>query len=106
MEQLLCALPVHLLAVLLGRQVHGAAAAAQQSSGEDSAVKAEPGAMTLEVGDGLGDKSGSGIVRDGPASLELPAMYVKKGLVALSHLADLAARTPLAGRLEVRPTRP
>jgi hypothetical protein len=96
LEQLLGALPVHLLAVLLGRQAHGAAVATSNGAGE--AVKAEPGTAAADA-EPLGNGSGGGEAHDGP--LELPAVYLKKGLVALSHLADLALRTPVAHRLEV-----
>ena len=98
LEQLLSVLPVHLLAVLLGRQLHGGTSAEPNSGG--AAVKAEPGAAATEP-EPDSDAADGGMARDGP--LELPAMYLKKGLVTLSHLADLAMRTPLASRLEVRP---
>ena len=89
-EQLLGALPLHLLAVLVGRQATGAASA--QSPGGPAAAGVEHSTASPAQPD-------QKPALDGRAAL--PAVYLKKGLVALSHLADLAARTPLAEKLEV-----
>ena len=90
LEQLLGALPMHLLAVLLGRQAPDIAAARADSRPISADV--EPAAAVPAGTDGQPPVDGlSG----------LPAAYLKKGLVALSNLADLAARTPLAMKLEV-----
>ena len=90
MEQLLGALPVHLLAVLLERQAPAATFVTGDS--RPPSADAEPGSAAPAV-------TGGQPALDG--GLKLPAVYLKKGLVALSHLADLAARTPLAKTLEV-----
>ena len=90
-EQLLGALPVHLLAVLLGRQSATAAASMTADSRPTSADVKPSAAAPAEAG--------RQPALDRPEGL--PAAYLKKGLVALSHLADLAARTPLAKILEV-----
>ncbi len=91
MEQLLGALPIHLLAVLLERQAPAAAASGTADSRLTS-VDVEPG--TAEPAEAGRQPAPDGLSR-------LPAAYLKKGLMALSHLADLAARTPLAQILEV-----
>ncbi len=90
-EQLLGALPVHLLALLLGRQGPAAAASVTADS--------RPSSADPEAGTAAPAEAGGQSAHDAPA--KLPAAYLKKGLVALSHLADLAARTPLAKILEV-----
>ena len=90
-EQLLGALPVHLLAVLVNRQAPGAASA--DANGRTAATETEHGSA---------EPAGADVepALDGPPAL--PAVYLKKGLVALSQVADLALRTPLAEKLEVR----